>query len=318
MPSLIGNKPNQVPSNGDLGTLAFQDASNVLVGNLNATGVTTVQAGTVSAPAITTTGDTNTGIFFPAADTIAFTEGGVESMRIDSSGNLLVGVTSASGRLEVGGITGSSGFSFLLGNGANGDNYYTSGSSGIQVFRTGATERMRIDSSGNVLVGITSARANAGDVQVSKGISFPATQSASSDANTLDDYEEGTFNFTLGGSGGESGQSYTTRQGRYTKIGRQVTITAYVELASGGTGTVTGDAQLKGLPFVPADSVTAQIYWNRTNSVNFVEVYLYAYNSATMSFRGNTAASTGNATAITAANLYGNQFQILFSCVYDV
>jgi hypothetical protein len=55
--------------------------------------VTTVQAGTVSAPAITTTGDTNTGIFFPAADTIAFSEGGSEAMRIDSSGNLGLGVT---------------------------------------------------------------------------------------------------------------------------------------------------------------------------------------------------------------------------------
>jgi hypothetical protein len=49
--------------------------------------------GTVSAPSITNSGDTNTGIYFPAADTIAFTEGGVESMRIDSSGNLLVGKT---------------------------------------------------------------------------------------------------------------------------------------------------------------------------------------------------------------------------------
>jgi hypothetical protein len=45
-----------------------------------------VPAGTVSLPAITTTGDTNTGIFFPAADTIAFTEGGAEAMRINSSG----------------------------------------------------------------------------------------------------------------------------------------------------------------------------------------------------------------------------------------
>jgi hypothetical protein len=59
-------------------------------------GAQTVQfaAGTVSAPSITFTGDTNTGIFSPAADTIAFTEGGAESMRIDSSGNLLVGGTS--------------------------------------------------------------------------------------------------------------------------------------------------------------------------------------------------------------------------------
>ena len=45
-------------------------------------------AGTAALPAITTDGDTNTGIWFPAADTIAFTEGGTESMRIDSSANL--------------------------------------------------------------------------------------------------------------------------------------------------------------------------------------------------------------------------------------
>jgi hypothetical protein len=69
---------------------------------LSATGVTTVQAGTVSAPAITTSGDTNTGIFFPAADTIAFSEGGVEAMRIDSSGRLgFPGAQSAYGAVTV-------------------------------------------------------------------------------------------------------------------------------------------------------------------------------------------------------------------------
>jgi hypothetical protein len=54
---------------------------------LEATGVTTVQAGTASDPAITTTGDTNTGIFFSAADTIDFAEGGVATGQFDSSGN---------------------------------------------------------------------------------------------------------------------------------------------------------------------------------------------------------------------------------------
>jgi len=64
---------------------------------LGATGVATFSAGTAALPALTTSGDTNTGIFFPAADEISFSEGGSEAMRIDSSGNLLVGTTVASG-----------------------------------------------------------------------------------------------------------------------------------------------------------------------------------------------------------------------------
>jgi hypothetical protein len=56
---------------------------------------------TVALPAITTTGDTNTGIFFPAADTIAFTEGGAEAMRINSSGQVGIGTTSPSYKLQV-------------------------------------------------------------------------------------------------------------------------------------------------------------------------------------------------------------------------
>ena len=55
---------------------------------VNASGQAEFTAGTAALPAITTTGDTNTGIFFPAADTIAFTEGGTEVMRLDSSANL--------------------------------------------------------------------------------------------------------------------------------------------------------------------------------------------------------------------------------------
>jgi len=69
-------------------------------------------AGTAALPAITTTGDTNTGIFFPAADTIAFTEGGTEAMRIDSSGNLLVGTTNSS-------ITAGEGFKAIYNAGSN-------------------------------------------------------------------------------------------------------------------------------------------------------------------------------------------------------
>ena len=50
-------------------------------------------AGTAAAPSITATGDTNTGVFFPAADTVGISTGGTERARVDSSGNLGLGVT---------------------------------------------------------------------------------------------------------------------------------------------------------------------------------------------------------------------------------
>ena len=68
---------------------------------LSATGVTTLSAGTVSAPALTTSGDTNTGMFFPAADTIAFVEGGTEVIRINSSSNVGIGTTTPAAKLAV-------------------------------------------------------------------------------------------------------------------------------------------------------------------------------------------------------------------------
>jgi len=68
---------------------------------LSATGVATFSAGTAALPAITTSGDTNTGIYFPLADTIAFTEGGAESMRIDSSGNVGIGTSTISSKLDL-------------------------------------------------------------------------------------------------------------------------------------------------------------------------------------------------------------------------
>jgi hypothetical protein len=54
---------------------------------LEVSGTVVAGAGTALLPSITTTGDLNTGIFFPAADTIAFTEGGAEAARIDSVGD---------------------------------------------------------------------------------------------------------------------------------------------------------------------------------------------------------------------------------------
>ena len=62
-----------------------------------------IGAGTVSSPALSTLADSNTGIFFPAADTVAIVEGGTEALRVDSSANLLVGTTTAVSKLTVSG-----------------------------------------------------------------------------------------------------------------------------------------------------------------------------------------------------------------------
>jgi hypothetical protein len=143
------------------------------------TSPTTVQAGTAAAPSITTSGDTNTGIFFPAADTIAFAEGGAEALRINSSGTVVLsgGDTSANGT----------------------------------------------------------------------GITFPATQSASSNANTLDDYEEGTWTPAVAFGGASVGITYVGRGGWYTKIGNTVNITGWFYLSNKGSST--GDVTITGLPF---------------------------------------------------------------------
>jgi len=62
---------------------------------LSASGVASFADGTVALPSITNTGDTNTGVYFPAEDTVAVTAGGTESFRVDSSRNVLVNGTTA-------------------------------------------------------------------------------------------------------------------------------------------------------------------------------------------------------------------------------
>jgi hypothetical protein len=104
-------------------------------------------------------------------------------------------------------------------------------------------ERARINSSGTVILqgGSTSA--------TGVGIAFPATQSASSDANTLDDYEEGTWTPNQGG--GLTVVGSFSSSGVYTKIGRVVCIRGVV-VGSTSIAAASGAAITTNLPFAPS------------------------------------------------------------------
>ena len=120
----------------------------------------------------------------------------------------------------------------------------TSGSCTLQEQAVAGTAVLTLPTtSGTVVVTGTTPTLN--------GITFPATAVPSADANTLDDYEEGTFTPTLFGNTTAGTTTYTSQAGVYTKIGRQVTVTVFIT-ASAATGT--GELRIGNLPFTVQNS----------------------------------------------------------------
>ena len=81
-------------------------------------------------------------------------------------------------------------------------------------------------------------------------IAFPATQNASGDANTLDDYEEGTYTPSITGSTSGGPFTFGTQSGYYTKIGREVKVSMF--MSHNSTVTFAGAYKIS-LPFATAD-----------------------------------------------------------------
>lgn len=88
-----------------------------------------------------------------------------------------------------------------------------------------------------------------GGVPSFDGIKFPASQVASSDANTLDDYEEGTWTPNTSVNG--FNQSVSSLLGKYTKVGRLVTL--YLKITLSAAGRPTSYSVFTGLPFASID-----------------------------------------------------------------
>jgi hypothetical protein len=116
------------------------------------------------------------------------------------------------------------------------------------------TEKARITANG-LGVGLAPTARNNTSLQVVDGIGFPVTQVASSDANTLDDYEEGTFTPTMYGTTTAGTGTYTLQSGTYNKTGNTVYFTANMTTTA---HTGTGNVRFGGLPFTVGNTSSSQ------------------------------------------------------------
>jgi hypothetical protein len=223
-----------------------------------------------------------------------------------NTGKVGVGTTSPlQGNLQVG-TYGSGNSSIALAAGTTGLNsiYFGDGSTGTDFYRgyiqyehstdsllfaaAGALgERMRIDTNGNIKTQATISVGAATPSTSGAGITFPASHSASSDANTLDDYEEGTWTPTISFNGGTTGVTYSNQKGNYTKIGNRVFVSCY--LAVSNKGSSSGNVTINGLPFT-SSSATAMY--------NNVCVWADGLSSITGSLQGYNAPNTSTVTEI--------------------
>jgi hypothetical protein len=127
------------------------------------------------------------------------------------------------------------------------------------------------------------------------GITFPATASASSDANTLDDYEEGTWSPELLSDGGSAaGKTYTTQLGRYTKIGDVVYFQFVVQFSNKGSNNVN-EAYLDGFPFAVSSTNGGRMHafiegWGNVG-VNSITFALTFRDATSARFRTTTGAT---------------------------
>jgi hypothetical protein len=133
-----------------------------------------------------------------------------------------------------------------------------------QVFPSAPARVFEVNFLGNIGLGDTNASTSG------TGITFPATQAASSNANTLDDYEEGTWTPTFLASTNPT-YTFTNFLATYTKIGRMVTLSLRftISSASGGSGSTL---QIGGFPFTvdsgAGNSYTGSVGWNQNGSWN--------------------------------------------------
>jgi hypothetical protein len=195
-------------------------------------------------------------------------------------------------------------------------NFFAEGANQFQVLDTsGATRNITVTGSngGNPTISTTAGNLAVGtvlDLGSTGQLQFPATQNPSAGVNVLDDYEEGTWVPSVGGSA-----TYLAHNGFYTKIGNTVFIRAQITVSAVGTGSTT---VISGLPFtsdstVPQVSSVISAEVNAGSATNIVSSYgVITAGGTSVTLQSRTAASAadssnaifGTNTAVTLSGTY--------------
>lgn len=144
---------------------------------------------------------------------------------------------------------------------------------------------------------------NDGGANTGGQVKFPATQVPSSDVNTLDDYEEGTWTPVLtAATPGNLSVAYTTQVGRYIKIGKLVRATCFIQTSTWTHTTASGDIQITGLPFAHVTSSGGDSYgaviFNGFTKANYTQ--MTAAITSALSLINMIVCGTGQTNAIAA------------------
>ncbi len=174
-------------------------------------------------------------------------------------------------------------------------------------------------SGGNLFVdnGIRTVKLQVGVMNL-QGVKFPATQNPSSNPNTLDDYEEGTWTPVVKGSSTAGTYELALAEGKYTKVGNTVAISCRIKAASSVTGGGTGTLTVSALPFTYNGNLAAAEAF--VNGTSFTGSYA-AVQKVTSGVSGDLVlsgvANTGTVTDVPIANFTADDV-IEFSFTYFV
>lgn len=201
-----------------------------------------------------------------------------------TSSGVGIGTTGVSSPLH---IVGNSAANFLKGgirinDTNNSSDFFLGGvaSGGFQIAEAAGSTRVIVASGGQLLVGVTSANANGGVLQLKSGITFPATAVTATDANTLDDYEEGTWTAQIQTESGTN-WTITSQNCKYIKIGKIVYVEASIAYSAKGSGQLS----LATLPFDSTGDIRLYGANSRSSDFNIRTMYFTSYSTYAVLFK---------------------------------